>query len=536
MSETSVNNNEYKRLAKPLNRVREFEILRISATLPSLQSIKTARAEVLKWVQNRSAERLPVQAWDMKDYEVNTGGRNSEAIRITQDDSDIWAIRAEDTDKFVAGRIWTTEIVIGSAIRGLNRFITIRQLVHTTELSPNVIPHAPGLLQQIGEVCGLSQAGIELSPTPEVIENIEDAENLIDAVLSKERRMPILAISVAEGAAQPLVKVDALSRALYGVAHVVIIPAEVTWILTERFGKARSVFGGALRIYRPGFNEDSNPYDHKLILGSEIQDPTAARNCEEWLRAALSKEAIYTNKIGSEIIAFSELRRIALKMRLETLSKSGASDTQIIANLHQQLEAYRIKAEESQQQNDYFSEEHSKAEARANLLEGKLAAANYRIKQLQEHLQEAGLAQDNIVIYPDNWDTFEDWCEKQFSDRLTLTPTARRGCKNPEFDSPQLAAQCLQWLAESCRDRRIQGGGGSIREEVVIDGFRNAHCGSDAFEFNWQGRQLIADWHVKNGGNTRDPKKCLRIYYAWDAITQQIIIADMPKHRRTGAT
>ena len=43
-------------------------------------------------------------------------------------------------------------------------------------------------------------------------------------------------------------------------------------------------------------------------------------------------------------------------------------------------------------------------------------------------------------------------------------------------------------------------------------------------------------WHLKNGGNVRDPKRCLRIYYFWEPDTQRTVIDHLPAHRRTGAT
>jgi hypothetical protein len=103
------------------------------------------------------------------------------------------------------------------------------------------------------------------------------------------------------------------------------------------------------------------------------------------------------------------------------------------------------------------------------------------------------------------------------------------------FEDIQLAARCLLWLANEARDRRLSGGG-SLRDELVENGIYNNHCGEDQFDLQWQGQRYTADWHIKNGGNTRDPKRCLRIYYFWDPATQQIVIADMPGHRRTGAT
>jgi len=79
-------------------------------------------------------------------------------------------------------------------------------------------------------------------------------------------------------------------------------------------------------------------------------------------------------------------------------------------------------------------------------------------------------------------------------------------------------------------------GGGSLSNISIEQGIENAPCGADTFKFDFHDNRLEADWHVKSGGNTHDPVRCLRIYYAWDETTQHIVVAEMPAHRRTGAT
>ena len=140
------------------------------------------------------------------------------------------------------------------------------------------------------------------------------------------------------------------------------------------------------------------------------------------------------------------------------------------------------------------------------------------------------------VWLPGSWSNFSNWCDILLAGRVALSPRARRGVRAPHFGDVKLAARCLLWLAFHYRNRRMGGGEGILRDQAVEDGIWNAPCGSDQFELKWQGRQHTANWHIKNGGNTRDPKRCLRIYHFWDPTTKQVIIADMPAHRRTGAT
>jgi len=58
-------------------------------------------------------------------------------------------------------------------------------------------------------------------------------------------------------------------------------------------------------------------------------------------------------------------------------------------------------------------------------------------------------------------------------------------------------------------------------------------CGGDSFECVWNGSRHTVDWHIKNGTGTRDPRRCLRIYYFWDDDARSVVVASMPAHRRT---
>ena len=58
-----------------------------------------------------------------------------------------------------------------------------------------------------------------------------------------------------------------------------------------------------------------------------------------------------------------------------------------------------------------------------------------------------------------------------------------------------------------------------------MEGFHNEPCGDADLPFSpmkWNGRNINVEWHIKNGGNTRDRTRCLRIYYFWDAEAEQV--------------
>ena len=140
---------------------------------------------------------------------------------------------------------------------------------------------------------------------------------------------------------------------------------------------------------------------------------------------------------------------------------------------------------------------------------------------------------------PASWEQFADWCDRHLGGRLALSPRARGSIKKAGYEDVELAAQCLAWLAGDYRRARLQGSGNSLQGPVPVgSAVHNDRSGGDSFEFDWRGKRLQADWHIKSGGNTRDPARCLRIYYCWreDGDGGQVVVGDMPAHVRSRMT
>ena len=211
-----------------------------------------------------------------------------------------------------------------------------------------------------------------------------------------------------------------------------------------------------------------------------------------------------------------------------------ASDARLVAAqrhieaLEEEVRAAKIEIDESL---DFAAAE----EQRVKFAEAQQHVLLWRVQLLEDALQQKGIEPDADSVLPESWVEFTEWCGKTLAGRLALTSQARRSVKKADFENPALAAECLQWLASTCRKHRLSGG--RVLANISIQpGIENAPCGSDTFEFDWQEGRLSADWHVKNGGNTREPRRCLRIYYGFDEATRQVVVADMPAHRRSGAT
>ena len=521
--------------------VREREILRLAATLGDADGDRTelvARREILKWAEKRTGGRLPQAAWKHEECEHLAGGRNCAAVRIVDDSKDIWAIRADDPDKGVAQRVWTTEAIVGHK-PGQRALLSVRLLVSSPEQELQIEPAVPGLVQQLESKCGLYHGIERLDPEPWVIRSEDDVDRLIDTLIDPTRRMPVFVVSVPELSADPArPSIDPLpiARATLAIALVVVLPAQFTWALTERFGKRLSVFGGAVRVYLPGFAEDANPYGgHDLVLADRLSTAEGVANISAWLRRVAATESIRRLRLGQDVLSYATVRRHSLDATHTRLEQEGASYEEQLTTVQAQIDTLNEDLETANEMVDLLSDDNEAVEIRARTAEAQLTAAGYRIQQLLEQIKTRGEIPDANISLPSSWDDFADWCDQNLVGRVLISPRARREVRAPQFKDAEAAARCLLWLANEYRERRLNGGDGDLRTRIE-SGIQNDRCGADAFQIDWQGRRANVDWHVKNGGNTRDPARCLRIYYFWDDASQQVVIASMPAHLRTGAT
>lgn len=520
--------------------VREREVLRVAGWIPGddpAAIANTAIREVLRWAQKRCGGQLPPEAWEHKSFDYLSGGRNSSCVHLQSGASDLWAIRADDPDKTVAERVWTTEIVVGLLPDQPAKFST-RLLVSTPEAELQIEPHTPGFIQQVVENCRLISGQKLLSVAPRVYETEADAEDLIGYLIDPSRQLPIFVVTFAENgqADHPRFDVEVLSRAMLGIGYVALLYPAATWRLTKRFGKFKSVFGGAARVYLPGFSDDADPYIHRLVLANQLDTTEGVARATRWMRQLAAQESILRTKLGRDVLPFAAIRNANLQLRQQDLQKDDASASDQLAAANDRIDTLEKQVASLVTEQDYYIAEYEKERARAELSESQAQKSAYRIQQLTDQIKAKGDDPDKGIAIPASWQELSAWCDEHLAGRLVLTPNAHRGVRNPAFTDVETAARSLLWLASECRDQRIDGGGGSINNVTITDGIQNASCGVDTYEFDWNGRRFSADWHIKNGGNTRDPSRCLRIYYCFDPQTQQIVVSDMPAHRRTGAT
>ena len=389
-------------------------------------------------------------------------------------------------------------------------------------------------MRQIVNKCRVSVGGILVQTRPIHIQSRSDLRTLIELLADQERLLPVIIASGDERAsnpADPLIDVNALTMASLGLSLVVVVPAEHTYALSDAFGKTRSVYYGAVRTYLRGFDESSDPHEHRLFLSEFFaHDPVLMEN---EIRRFVARESVLRTRLGPDLVTFASVRSATAQQKQQEASR--ASEAEQLAAAHDRIEALTVEVQGARDERDQFLDLAVEEETRRKRAEALQYGLKAQVATLRGELERQGFDPDAGIQCPEEWGDLIDWCDEALVGRVVLASQARRGIRKAKFEDPELAARCLLRLASDVRERRLEGGG-ILANMNLLPGIENAPCGNDSFRFDWQGRRMTADWHIKSGGNTRDPRRCLRIYYCFDDLTQQIVVADMPAHRRTGAS
>ncbi|MEF3060427.1 hypothetical protein V4C85_11170 [Ralstonia solanacearum] len=519
-------------------RVRECELLRFAAELSGSEPMvaaQAARQEVLAWAAKQVGDQLPQAALGGRSFEYLRGGRTCIGASFQDERRALWALRVDRPDANVAQRTWTTEIVVGHAIANGPALFSLRLLVSTPEARLPIEPAVPGLVRQVATTCGLLQGQSPVNAAPWHITSQADAEDLVGALIDPGRLLPYLVCSIADSETVPRLDVRLLAKVTIGIARVVVVPASHTWWLTQQFGRPLSVYNGAVRAYMPGFSHDASPYVHRLFFVETTPSVERTRSTLTSLRWLVANESLHRFQLGDNVVAFSAVREESLDLERERLKQTGSADAEQLQTAQTQVDALKDDLRRAMETQQWLSDEHKSIDEHAQTLEQQLRGAQYRIQQLLAQIKARGDEPDAAVRLPECWNEFADWCDEVLSGRVTLSGRARRETKSADFEAPQTVARCLLWLANEYRDSRINGSSGDLRKSIE-EGIHNDRCGADSFEFDWGGRHVEVEWHIKNGGNTRDPRRCLRIYYFWDEESQLVVIASLPAHVRTGAS
>ncbi len=150
----------------------------------------------------------------------------------------------------------------------------------------------PGVLRDITRSGGWTSGSSEVSDRHLTCIGREAARELALTIWDDERGLPVVVVSEHEGfTLHPDLAAD-LAHDLTGLATVVQIDEEASWLLSEEKGREWSCYQGALRLYWPFRTARNDPYSHPLwtqarLLHGGVDTTSAAKHVQNRLRRTI---------------------------------------------------------------------------------------------------------------------------------------------------------------------------------------------------------------------------------------------------------
>ncbi len=525
-------------------------VIRLKPVARTNRFAETVKA-VLRWMDNRAGRRLPKAAWDLQSFELSeVGAQRAAAVALPE--GKYWAGRLDDADKKVPLRTWVTEVGVGEEAGGDVLFGVRLICAMRGEESP-FERTVPGFVRSIVESGPAELDGLPVGTVqPRVVATEADVDGLVNLLESPSRRAPVAVLALPDRCEDPLQTAipasDVVKRVL-GAAHIVVITARASFMLTDRMGKELSVFRQAVRIYRPGFSRlKDQQWRHPLWLPGRIEQWEGAASAADG-KAAFARSLIdellaatvQRSDREEELPAFTTVRQLAAQAERERLIRSGSTAADLVALYEEDNRKLR---EELQDQREEYDSLLSTAEAerdqalqQAQEARSRASANLARIHALEKRLVALGDKAAATPI-PATLDGFETWVREHLSGAVEIHNRAFRGIKKSVYEDPSLIYRALLLLRDWYVPMRREGGAErraayeKARQDLKLDDQpvgEAVKTHADQYTVDYDGRPRVLDRHLKKGV-AHDEKRSFRLYYFWDDESQCVVVGWLPSH------
>lgn len=236
--------NEVLSNAKPASRASVSPIVQIHLHLAADldRQLVDYRKLVLDWLATRADRALPPQAAAGQSFEISEPGAKPVAV-VALDFPAIWAARFDDIRE--DGRTWVTEMALAQQADSLLLFALRLQCVSRGADLFNPRYSIPSVVRDVIQLGGATLDDRPLDLEPWLVSTAQEVNELVRLLRHPHRAVEVIVISLpdnSDSASDAAIEPSRLCRALAGAAHVVVITGPATFMLSDRLGKAYSVY------------------------------------------------------------------------------------------------------------------------------------------------------------------------------------------------------------------------------------------------------------------------------------------------------
>lgn len=504
-------------------------------------ALTSARAVAVHWLEEKTG-------WRLTDAQAS----GTDSLELEKDDSTqtlaiesapgLWGVRFDDPCKQVPGRHWRIELVLVAIDDGAATAFgcTLSVLVPASESEIPVSPGVPGIVRLLATSHGLQDAGRCLDGTVRQVDRERDIDDLIAFIEDRNRPVSVVVVSEPRTGA-PFVSPLAVGSWLSGLAFVVAVSPDAAQELTRRYGRRLGVFGDAIRMYRVGFDADvDDPFRHPLFTAQSWGDRVPV--VKKQLQFDAMQDSVSRRDEKRDLPGFAVIRRTAAAQRIREVVGAEQASSEVAELLGRAMDNLRKDAEE-------WSALAQSEERRAEVALEAQREMRARFHTYRAHIQRleaqlAGLGATKRGPNPLSLDGLVDWAEEQFTGRLIITAKAANLASACDHAEPDKIFNAIALLAGPYWDMKFGKGSRSDFEQAAralgvtvgptgdgVDDRRYAQ----QYSASWEGQSYKLAMHLQ-GSDSRDPRICLRIYFAIDEEEQLLILGHLPTHLRNSLT
>lgn len=495
-----------------------------------------ARDVATEWLKKKGWSLIPSQI--KSDRPVHFEDENSTRALSIESAPGLWAVRLDDPCGQVAGRQWRVELVlVDMGENNLPAFgCTLSVLVPVGNADPISRPGIPAVVGLMARSQGFQEAGHSLNGTVWEIDRPAEVDNLLNFIESRSRTITIVVVS-SPRYGHSFCDPSKLAMTLSGLAVVATVSADAAQEITHRYGRPFGVFGDAVRVFRIGFDPDvDDRFRHPLFVSNSWRYRT--RSAVDAIASLSMADTVGRRDDQRDVPSFGVIRSIAadqrIKLAMSKQATEGVDSAQIAADISALMES-------AQSWEKYALEEDKRAQDAEDAQRQTLARLyvySSQIRKLETELR--GLRDEKLIEFDRPLDQISEWAEEHFVGRIVVTPRAARAVAASDHLDAELIYRCLYLLANHYWEMKVIGGADFQSKCKLAEaalGVRISPSGDAAdmrqyegeYRVRWEGRNYKLDMHLA-GSDSRDRRRGLRIYFAWEDEQELLIIGHLPTH------
>lgn len=496
--------------------------------------LTSAARTCVRWAtsRNRSAPEELALDHDL----TGIRGRFGEirTVRVDEPERTLWGIEARTPDNDDPDHlVWITELTLSLASNHLS-FTCSNGFASKGPMRPmRRPPSRPGVVTEL--ISGFrAYRHRELTTTPYTL-GVERTNDFVARLVDPQRTRPIVLISARNWDDSPVVDPYPIADRLAGLAHVFVAKDRFPSLEMPRvFPRPLCCWDGAVRLYWPGLRSNDAPGDHPHWPVDEIDriDEERFGGFADYLLGQITQHAVYA--IDSEEVTIADIEGRRLRAQLSDLRSRAVANPEETVKLLEATETWLVEKD-----------------VEIARLKEDLAAVGARLRQEQQKSEaylsalKAGEKTSQTALPIDTVEDAVDQAIESYGDELAFALNGKSVIKRSEFEEPEDLFKALEWLATSYRDARLGAApiddfDLSLREACgwTYDGSQSQITMSkyaEWYETSFDGRNIQLGNHMGTG-SSKDPRRTIRVAFAWDGTAKKVVVGYIGQHQRTDKT